>query len=203
MYNNGKLLVKFVTTILLSTSLLIISGCAPKRIPITLDQMAFTKTIDPITIMPILDARTNKTVPYDKKDSQKFLDIISDRLEILGYTVQFASWKAVSSDLDTQDLLDMNIDELCNYIPSDNPTALIFTLEEMRDDALIGIAFNMGGTATLISIKEKKEIWKDTAVKRLELGPLAQLFINEKKGAFSDLTLDLFLSLPKKNKIKI
>lgn len=189
------------TVMMVIMTSLMATGCVTiQRKPIAVDVNAFEKGIEPIMIMPIVDARADKSVSFDKDDSDKLRALVIKRLQGLGYSAQACdSWK---SSVSPQQLSDMNEKELCRLLPPNAKSAMIISVDGLRDSYKVLVtSFSISATFTVIDISGQKEIWKDAAVGEHGGGGVldaAVAQIGKRSGAYNALVDTVFPSFPKK-----
>ena len=182
---------------------LMATGCVSiQRQPITVDASAFEKSVEPIMIMPIIDARTDKSVSFDKGESDRVSARVLQRLRGLGYVAQTCdSWNSPSV-VSSQQLSDMNTEELCHLLPTGTHSAIIINVDSIRDSYKVLVtSFSISGTFTLIDVSGRKAIWKDAASGEHGGGGVldaAFAQIGKRSGAYDALVNTVFQSFPKK-----
>ncbi|MDY6990799.1 MAG: hypothetical protein SWQ30_22380 [Thermodesulfobacteriota bacterium] len=193
--------------VLMTTGLLLFSGCSNvHRQAMIFDEVAFARFIEPIILMPIIDTRTDKSVSFEETDSQQLLNIVINKLQKIGYSVELAPWNTFSENSGIQ-LSGLNIEELCDYVPHGTRTALIISVNSLHDSyKVFQTSFSITGTASLICISDKKVIWKDAAVGQQQGGGPGELAvvvagiaqIGKRGGSYEVLVNNLFASFPPK-----
>lgn len=180
---------------------LMATGCATiPRQPIGIDAAAFNNNIEPIMVMPIVDAREDKSVSFDKDESERLRALVVKRLVGRGYAAQSCDSWNTQSTVSSQQLSDMNSDELCRILPSNARSALIISIDGLRDSYKVLVtSFTITATFTLIDVSGKKEIWKDAAIGEHGGGGLldaALAQMGKRSGAYNALVNIVFQSLP-------
>ena len=182
---------------------LMATGCATiQRQPIAVDAAAFQKSIEPIMIMPIVDARADKSVTFDKDEQERVRTLVLKRLQVLGYAAQSCdSWNS-QAPVSPQQLSDMNTEELSRLLPSNARSALIISVDGLRDSYKVLVtSFSISATFAVIDVSGRKEIWKDAASGEQGGGGLldaAVAQIGKRSGAYNALVNIVFQSFPKK-----
>lgn len=184
-------------------ALLCLTGCTTVvRQPITLDESAFNTRLETIIVMPVLDARAEKSVSFAPSESKRVLKRVINKLVALGYDVQTANTWNVPPDVTPQQFLDMSTAELCRYLPANSRVALIVSVDGLRSTYSVLLnSFSISATVSLVDVSSRKEIWKDAAIGQYGGGGIvgASLTqIGKRAFAYDALAKTAFESFPKR-----
>jgi hypothetical protein len=196
---------KHVMICFAALGLFLITGCvAPHRQAITLDESAFSPDISTIYVMPVIDARSDKTAKLEDKDFKRMREMAK---EILG---RFNHYQSVLVDswgtggISDQSLADMNASELSSLAPPEARIFLVITINDVRDNyKVLTTAYSMTGTLMAIDRQQKREVWKDAATGTASGGGLlgaAFAQIGKEHDAQQLLLGQVFVSFPRKQK---
>src|ERR1019366_8797029 len=97
--------------------ILILNGCITSQQPATVNAGAFDQPLPAIHVMPVIDARDDKSGALEAEDIQRIRDLTKSKLNDLGYqTVMVDSWRRDAS-ASGQDPAEMNEAALCRLAP--------------------------------------------------------------------------------------
>jgi len=179
----------------------LLTGCGTvRRQAITMDMDAVHSIDTPIYIMPIIDARTNRSVEFNDDDSKHLQTLAAKKLKKMGYDVRVVhSWDRHAS-AEMGHLLDMNTEEICEIMSPNAPVSLVITLNNLRDSyKVLTTSFSITATMSLYDVQQRKEIWQDAAIGEHGGGGIldaALAQIGKRSSAYSAFMNTVFMSLP-------
>ena len=89
------------TILFAALGFLILNGCITSQQPATVAANAFDQPLPAIYVMPVIDARDDKSGTLDAGDIQRIRDLTKSKLNDLGYQpVMVDSWRGVASTSD-------------------------------------------------------------------------------------------------------
>lgn len=176
------------------------SGCATSKIPIYIDQQLSQKNIDSIVLLPVVDARKDKS--FETNLDQKIRTPIRKILEKKGYSVITPDkFSKENHQVTPEEIIEMDIAELSTLDPSDAKILLIVYVEDVSDAyVVLAHTFKIEASAVLIDKINHSLLWKDKAVGVSGQGGLISgLFIGMNRWEAISFCLDnLFSSFPEK-----
>jgi hypothetical protein len=180
---------------------LLLSACTTQNATVV-DSGAFRPEVDTLYLMPLVDARTDKSSVFDADDIKRVRDSAAKHLEALGYAVnQIDAWKTEQPVADDA-LANMTADDLCKLAPPDATVFLVITIDHVSAHYLgLAASYSIKGTAVAINLAQRKEIWRHGgSASRGMVGVSGSLIsqIAKKAGAQGDLMDAVFSSFPKK-----
>jgi hypothetical protein len=146
---------------------LLLNACdtpSPRQ-ALSLDQGAFAHHIPAVYLMPVIDARDDKSVPFDDADRKRLRDMTKSRLDEHGYQVILVdSWGAGMPPSD-QTLADMSNSELAALAPSDSGVFFVISVNDATDaSAMLATSCSITVTLTAIDRLKKAAIWEDADI---------------------------------------
>ena len=140
---------------------LILTGCITNPDKPTMNASAFNQPIGRIDVMPVIDARKDKSGEFDAGDVQRVRDLVRTKLQGLGYqAVLVDSWRKEASTTDEQ-LAQMSDAALCQLAPAESQVFLAITVTDVNDTyAAVMSSYTITGAFTLIDRAKGAAIWK-------------------------------------------
>jgi len=140
---------------------LILTGCITNPDKPTMNASAFNQPIGRIDVMPVIDARKDKSGQFDAGDIQRVRDLVRTKLQGLGYqAVLVDSWRKEASTTDEQ-LAQMSDAALCQLAPAESQVFLAITVTDVNDTyAGVMSSYTITGTFTLVDRAQGAAIWK-------------------------------------------
>jgi len=124
---------------------------------------AFNQPIGAIYVMPLIDARKDKSGQFDADDIQRVRDLVRTKLQGLGYqAIMVDSWRKDASTTDEQ-LAQMSDAALCQLAPAESQVFLAITVTDVEDTyAAVMSSYTITGCFTLLDRAKGAAIWKCT-----------------------------------------
>ena len=175
-------------------------GCVPKtkRIPITWEPSFYESSISRIVLMPIVDARPDKSFEVDLND---FKGRVKDTLEEKGYTVVLPNNYSETMDITAEDVAEMSAKELAS-LGLENEFFLLFVYVEdiLSEYVIMAYKFKIEAVGSLISKSKKIELWRDKGIGRSGQGGLISGLTQglNRSGAYDGCVISMLESLPDK-----
>ncbi|HXV18711.1 MAG TPA: hypothetical protein VD883_01395 [Candidatus Omnitrophota bacterium] len=174
------------------------SGCAttPKT-AIRLDSNFYSKNVDEIVLMPVVDRRIDKkgTLEPEKDIRQPVKEI----LERKGYRVILSNHFSQGSEVSQNDVAEMDVEDLSALGTHDSKTLLFIYVEDVIDEYMV-LAYNckVEATGSLIHKSERVELWRDKGIGTSgQAGLISGAFAGmDKRQALSNCLSSMFASFP-------
>jgi len=140
---------------------LLLTGCITSHQQATMDATAFTQPLPAIHVMPVIDARTDRSGELDPGDLQRLRDLMKEKLEDKGYqTVVVDTWKSAAT---TSPDREWSVADLVQQAPPDAKVLMVLTVTNVTDVyAGISTSYSITGTFNAIDCAKGASIWKIT-----------------------------------------
>ena len=141
---------------------LMLSGCMSSHEGATIDATAFNQPLPTIHIMPLIDARKDKSGSLDVDDIQRIRDLTRTKLGDMGYQAVIENvWQKDVSTTDQQ-VAAMNEAALSRLVPPETGVFLVLTVTDVTDRyGGVMASYSITATFTLIDRTKGAAIWKD------------------------------------------
>jgi hypothetical protein len=128
------------------------------------DPTCLDPTISVIHVMPVLDARLDRTVDFDSADLNDLGEQLGNAIEYSGYRVEtVGAWPAITATLG-EDVVSMSPEQLCGLAPDDCHAFFVLALNNVESKyTVLSTSYSITGTAVLVNREKGKLIWKDVA----------------------------------------
>jgi hypothetical protein len=180
------------------------AGCAAQQyVPIYADPDIENMNFDTITLLPVVDARTDKSHKFDIEGS--IGDRVAKKLKSKGYTVIAAGTATDFSVIPDDEIAEMEPLELSSLGPEDATIMLVVFVNDASAKMALGYSFKMETTAILLNKPTKAMLWKDKGIGSAGQGGLAGCLMagltkDEAMSGAVDLMLKSFPLAPSKRK---
>lgn len=115
--------------------------------------------------MPVIDARDDKSFPFDDTDRKRLRDMTKSRLEENGYPVIVVDSWGVGAPPPEQVLADMTDSELAALAPSDSGVFFVIAVNDVTDSSgTLDTCCSITVTLTMIDRLKKAAIWENADI---------------------------------------
>lgn len=176
-----------------------VGGCssAPKP-PLYADPQLATMSFETITVLPIVDARIDKSEDFDLEQE------LGERLEGLladkGYDVERPGDFSDRDRFSHAQVAAMNDVQLASLGPAAAEPLLVLYLNDASGEVGLGASYNLEATAVLVSKRSGEVLWRNKSVQSIGMGGAAGCMVaSQMDGKASELALkEMFGSFPER-----
>ena len=190
--------------VIMAASLL--GGCTagPSKPALYFDPDSFHPEVSVVHVMPILDARTDKTAKFDEADRRNLLKRSQKRIKSLGYDVEIVDKWTLDVPASEEELAAMTPEQLCGFAPQECQVFFTLAISDIHSAyKVMSTSYSITGTAMLINQHDDRLIWKEIATGTYGGGGLLGAAMDgmvKETFAKDFLMGQLFASFPKKPK---
>ena len=185
----------------------LLTGCnstPPRRPAMYFDPTCLDPKVSVIHVMPVLDARLDRTVDFHSADLSDLGEQLGNAIvEYSGYRVETVeTWPANTATLG-EEVVSTSPEQLCGLAPDDCHAFFVLAINNVESKhKVLSTSYSITGTAILVNREKGKLIWKDVASGSYSSSGLIPAAIDtsrKKSSAKANLIWRLFGSFPAKS----
>ncbi|MBN2180691.1 MAG: hypothetical protein JW715_02160 [Sedimentisphaerales bacterium] len=189
-------------------ALFLLTGCnstPPRRPALHFDPAYLDPKVSVIHIMPVLDARLDRTVDFNSADLSDLGEQLAYAIvEYSGYRVETVErWPAITAILG-EEILSMSPEQLCGLAPDNCHAFFVLMINNIESKhKALSTSYSITGTAMLVNREKGKLIWKNIATGSYSSAGLIPAWLDKaqkkKASAKANLIWRLLGSFPAKS----